>query len=202
MNHESHEAQIRRTRDSSNRAIARRNLLGVADSLAEDYMGIIGDGTFVPLACRVSQVIQGGLRSSQAGHDLRADARGSPPGRRSKPRRRARQLGRNLGFRLRRLHRLLRRHVASNLNRLEDPIRDLRHPSHQVPCTRKFDTREYQRRLEPGLFFLPARPSPHSRSLGAGGRLQPCRNKPPHLPPGARTPSRIARPQPRGRFSY
>ncbi len=48
MNHESHEAQIRRTRDSSNRAIARRNLLGVADSLAEDYIGIIGDGTFVP----------------------------------------------------------------------------------------------------------------------------------------------------------
>jgi ketosteroid isomerase-like protein len=45
---ESHEASIRRARDNSNRAIARRNLLGVKDSLADDYVGIIGDGTFVP----------------------------------------------------------------------------------------------------------------------------------------------------------
>ncbi|SNS24837.1 protein of unknown function [Granulicella rosea] len=48
MNEESNEAAILRTRDNSNRAIARRNLLGVGDSLAPDYVGIIGDGTFVP----------------------------------------------------------------------------------------------------------------------------------------------------------
>jgi hypothetical protein len=48
LNEESHEAQILRARDGSNRAIARRNLLGVGDSLADDYVGIIGDGTFVP----------------------------------------------------------------------------------------------------------------------------------------------------------
>ncbi len=47
MNEESNEAQILRARDNSNRAIARRNLLGVGDSLADDYVGIIGDGTFV-----------------------------------------------------------------------------------------------------------------------------------------------------------
>ncbi|MFC6644851.1 nuclear transport factor 2 family protein [Granulicella cerasi] len=47
MNEESDEATIRRTRDNSNRAIARRNLAGVGASLAEDYVGIIGDGTFV-----------------------------------------------------------------------------------------------------------------------------------------------------------
>ena len=45
---ESNEAQILRARDNSNRAIARRDLPGVADSLGEDYVGIIGDGTFVP----------------------------------------------------------------------------------------------------------------------------------------------------------
>ena len=48
MNEESNEAEILRTRGNSNRAIARRNLLGVGDSLGEDYVGIIGDGTFVP----------------------------------------------------------------------------------------------------------------------------------------------------------
>ena len=48
MNEESNEAQILRARDNSNRGIARRNLLGVGDSLGEDYVGIIGDGTFVP----------------------------------------------------------------------------------------------------------------------------------------------------------
>ena len=47
MNEESNEAQILRARDNSNRSIARRNLLGVGDSLGEDYVGIIGDGTFV-----------------------------------------------------------------------------------------------------------------------------------------------------------
>jgi ketosteroid isomerase-like protein len=48
LNEESNEAEILRARDNSNRAIARRNLLGVGDSLAEDYVGVIGDGTFVP----------------------------------------------------------------------------------------------------------------------------------------------------------
>jgi len=48
LNEESNETQILRARDNSNRAIARRNLLGVGDSLGEDYVGIIGDGTFVP----------------------------------------------------------------------------------------------------------------------------------------------------------
>jgi ketosteroid isomerase-like protein len=48
LNEESNETEILRTRENSNRAIARRNLLGVGDSLGEDYVGIIGDGTFVP----------------------------------------------------------------------------------------------------------------------------------------------------------
>jgi ketosteroid isomerase-like protein len=42
------EAAIRNARAHSNRSIARRNLLGVADSLAENFCAIIGDGTFVP----------------------------------------------------------------------------------------------------------------------------------------------------------
>lgn len=47
LNEDSNETEIRRARDNSNRAIARRNLVGVGASLAEDYVGIIGDGTFV-----------------------------------------------------------------------------------------------------------------------------------------------------------
>lgn len=46
--HEDHEAAIRAVRAHSNRSIARRNLLGVGDSLAEDFVVILGDGTFVP----------------------------------------------------------------------------------------------------------------------------------------------------------
>jgi ketosteroid isomerase-like protein len=42
------EATIRAARAHSNRSIARRNLLGVGDSLAENFVAIIGDGTFVP----------------------------------------------------------------------------------------------------------------------------------------------------------
>jgi ketosteroid isomerase-like protein len=42
------EAAIRAARAHSNRSIARRNLLGVGDSLAPDFVGVIGDGTFVP----------------------------------------------------------------------------------------------------------------------------------------------------------
>jgi ketosteroid isomerase-like protein len=42
------ESNIRAARAHSNRSIARRNLLGVAESLAENFVAIIGDGTFVP----------------------------------------------------------------------------------------------------------------------------------------------------------
>jgi ketosteroid isomerase-like protein len=42
------ESNIRAARAHSNRSIARRNLLGVADSLAENFCAVIGDGTFVP----------------------------------------------------------------------------------------------------------------------------------------------------------
>jgi ketosteroid isomerase-like protein len=42
------EANIRAARAHSNRSIARRNLLGVGDSLAENFVAVIGDGTFVP----------------------------------------------------------------------------------------------------------------------------------------------------------
>ncbi|HEY4355091.1 MAG TPA: DUF4440 domain-containing protein [Acidobacteriaceae bacterium] len=48
LNKDSDEAAILRVREHSNRSIARRNLLGVGDSLAEDYVGVIGNGTFVP----------------------------------------------------------------------------------------------------------------------------------------------------------
>jgi len=43
-----HESAIRSARAHSNRSIARRNILGVGDSLAEDFVVTIGDGTFVP----------------------------------------------------------------------------------------------------------------------------------------------------------
>jgi ketosteroid isomerase-like protein len=46
--HPHHESTIRAARAHSNRSIARRNVLGVADSLAENFCAIIGDGTFVP----------------------------------------------------------------------------------------------------------------------------------------------------------
>jgi ketosteroid isomerase-like protein len=42
------EAEIRAARVFSNQSIKRRNLLGVGDSLAENFVAIIGDGTFVP----------------------------------------------------------------------------------------------------------------------------------------------------------
>lgn len=47
LNKESEEREIRRARENSNRSIARRNLVGVGASLGEDYVGVIGDGTFV-----------------------------------------------------------------------------------------------------------------------------------------------------------
>jgi ketosteroid isomerase-like protein len=48
LNKETNEAVILRAREDSNRAIAKRNLSGVGDSLGEDYVGVISDGTFVP----------------------------------------------------------------------------------------------------------------------------------------------------------
>lgn len=42
------EAQIRAVRVFSNQSIKRRNLLGVGDSLAENFVAVVGDGSFVP----------------------------------------------------------------------------------------------------------------------------------------------------------
>ena len=42
------EAEIRAARTFSNKSIVRRNLLGVGDSLATDFVAVIGDGSFVP----------------------------------------------------------------------------------------------------------------------------------------------------------
>ncbi len=41
------EAEIRAARSFSNKSIARRNLLGVGDSLDTDFNAIVGDGSFV-----------------------------------------------------------------------------------------------------------------------------------------------------------
>jgi ketosteroid isomerase-like protein len=60
-NQESHQAEIRRARDHSNRSIARRNLQGVGDSLAEDYVGVIGDGTFVPTRAEYLRLFKQGF---------------------------------------------------------------------------------------------------------------------------------------------
>jgi ketosteroid isomerase-like protein len=40
--------EIRAARTFSNQSIKRRNLLGVGDSLAENFVAVIGDGSFVP----------------------------------------------------------------------------------------------------------------------------------------------------------
>jgi ketosteroid isomerase-like protein len=61
LNEESNEAEILRARENSNRAIARRNLLGVGDSLGEDYVGIIGDGTFVPSRAEYLKLFRDGF---------------------------------------------------------------------------------------------------------------------------------------------
>ena len=45
---EQDEANIRAAREHSNRSIVRRNLLGVGDSLGEDFVAVIGDGSFLP----------------------------------------------------------------------------------------------------------------------------------------------------------
>jgi len=46
--HANDEAEIRAARVFSNQSIKRRNLLGVGDSLAEDFVAVVGDGSFVP----------------------------------------------------------------------------------------------------------------------------------------------------------
>jgi ketosteroid isomerase-like protein len=61
LNEESNEAVILRARDTSNRAIARRNLPGVGESLGEDYVGIIGDGTFVPSRAEYLRLFKAGF---------------------------------------------------------------------------------------------------------------------------------------------
>jgi ketosteroid isomerase-like protein len=55
------EANIRAARAHSNRSIARRNLLGVADSLAENFCAIIGDGTFVPTRAAYRKLFKQGF---------------------------------------------------------------------------------------------------------------------------------------------
>jgi len=61
LNEESNEAVILRERENSNRAIARRNLLGVGASLGEDYVGVIGDGTFVPSRAEYLRLFKAGF---------------------------------------------------------------------------------------------------------------------------------------------
>ena len=65
VNEETHEAAILRTRAYSNRSIAKRNLLGVADSLAEDYIGIVGDGSFVPSRAEYLRLFKEGFDSAR-----------------------------------------------------------------------------------------------------------------------------------------
>jgi ketosteroid isomerase-like protein len=52
------EANIRAARIHSNRSIARRNLLGVGDSLAENFVAVIGDGSFVPTRAAYLKLFQ------------------------------------------------------------------------------------------------------------------------------------------------
>lgn len=61
MNEESSEHAIRRVRENSNRAIARRNVLGTGDSLADDYVGVIGDGTFVASRAEYLKLFKAGF---------------------------------------------------------------------------------------------------------------------------------------------
>jgi len=79
LNEESNEAQILRARDNSNRAIARRNLLGVGDSLGEDYVGIIGDGTFVPSRAEYLRLFKEGFDHPKQSMTYVRTIRPSPP---------------------------------------------------------------------------------------------------------------------------
>jgi hypothetical protein len=67
LNEESNEVTILRARENSNRAIARRNLLGVGDSLGEDYVGILGDGTFVPSRAEYLRLFKEGFDRPKQG---------------------------------------------------------------------------------------------------------------------------------------
>jgi ketosteroid isomerase-like protein len=61
LNTESNEAAIRRLREESNRAIALRDGAGVGNSLGEDYVGVIGDGTFVRSRAEYLRLFQEGF---------------------------------------------------------------------------------------------------------------------------------------------
>jgi ketosteroid isomerase-like protein len=52
------EAEIRAARVFSNQSIKRRNLLGVGDSLAENFVAVIGDGSFVPSRAEYLKLFQ------------------------------------------------------------------------------------------------------------------------------------------------
>ena len=121
------EANIRAARAHSNRSIARRNLLGVGDSLAEDFVAVIGDGSFVSSRAEVPQALQAGLRRSQDVPQLRARYGHGAGLRKQTARRRTRPLDRERRPRQRRLHRHLHGHVGAQQRRLEDPFRALRH---------------------------------------------------------------------------
>jgi ketosteroid isomerase-like protein len=57
------EAEIRTVRVFSNQSIQRRNLLGVGDSLAENFVAVIGDGSFVPSRAEYLKLFQQGFNS-------------------------------------------------------------------------------------------------------------------------------------------
>jgi len=63
---EDHEQTIRQARAHSNRSIARRNLLGVGSSLADDFVAIIGDGTFVPTRAAYLKLFKFGFDNPKA----------------------------------------------------------------------------------------------------------------------------------------
>jgi ketosteroid isomerase-like protein len=52
------EAEIRAARVFSNQSIKRRNLLGAGDSLAENFVAVIGDGSFVPSRAEYLKLFQ------------------------------------------------------------------------------------------------------------------------------------------------
>lgn len=67
LKEEAHETEIRRARENSNRAIARRNLVGVGASLGEDYVGVIGDGTFVSSRAEYLRLFKAGFDRPKEG---------------------------------------------------------------------------------------------------------------------------------------
>ena len=125
-----HESTIRAARAHSNRSIARRNLLGVADSLAENFCAIIGDGTFVPTRAAYLKLFKQGFDVPKTSLTYRAYPRPHRRLLRRHPSLRTRPLDRYRRQPPNRLHRHLLRHVATNPRRLEAPLRTLRHPNH------------------------------------------------------------------------